>query len=120
MDTIYIASDHGGFNLKTFLVKHLKDKGCDVHDLGPSDPASCDYPLKAQAVTDALKKDEKAFGILVCGTGIGMSMAANHVPGMRAPSARPNTTPPTHGHTTTPTSSASANASPARDWPPTW
>lgn len=84
MDTIYIASDHGGFNLKTFLVKHLKDKGYDVHDLGPSDPASCDYPLKAQAVTDALQKDEKAFGILICGTGIGMSMAANHVPGMRA------------------------------------
>ena len=84
MSTIYIASDHGGFNLKTFLVKHLKDKGHDVHDLGPSDPASCDYPLKAQAVTDALKKDEEAFGILVCGTGIGMSMAANHVPGMRA------------------------------------
>ncbi len=84
MNTIYIASDHGGFNLKTALVRHLKDKGYDVHDLGPSDPASCDYPLKAQAVTDALTKDGEAFGILVCGTGIGMSMAANHVPGMRA------------------------------------
>ena len=84
MSIIYIASDHGGFNLKTFLVQHLKDKGHDVHDLGPSDPASCDYPLKAQAVTDALLKNEEAFGILVCGTGIGMSMAANRVPGIRA------------------------------------
>ena len=84
MSIIYIDSDHGGFNLKTFLVQHLKDKGHDVHDLGPSDPASCDYPLKAQAVTDALLKNEEAFGILVCGTGIGMSMAANRVPGIRA------------------------------------
>ena len=75
MSTIYIASDHGGFNLKTFLVQYLKDKGHDVHDLGPSDPASCDYPLKAQAVTDAILKDENAFGILVCGTGIGMRAA---------------------------------------------
>ena len=84
MSTIYIASDHGGFNLKTFLVQHLKDMGHDVHDLGPSDPASCDYPVKARSVTDALQKDEKAFGVLVCGTGIGMSMAANRVPGIRA------------------------------------
>ena len=65
MSIIYIASDHGGFNLKTFLVQYLKDKGHDVHDLGPSDPASCDYPLKAQAVTDALLKDENALGALV-------------------------------------------------------
>ena len=84
MSTIYIASDHGGFNLKTFLVQHLKSKGHDVHDLGPADPASCDYPLKARDVTDALLKNEEALGILVCGTGIGMSMAANRGPGIRA------------------------------------
>ena len=84
MSTIYIASDHGGFNLKTFLVDHLKSKGHDVHDLGPADPSSCDYPVKAQAVTDALLKNDEALGILVCGTGIGMSMAANRVPGIRA------------------------------------
>jgi len=84
MSIIFIASDHGGFNLKTFLVQHLKAQGHDVHDLGPSDPASCDYPLKAQSVTDCVLKDENAFGILVCGTGIGMSMAANRVPGIRA------------------------------------
>ena len=84
MSTIYIASDHGGFNLKTSLVQHLKGKGHDVHDLGPSDPSSCDYPIKARAVTDALLQNEEALGILVCGTGIGMSMAANRVPGIRA------------------------------------
>ena len=84
MSIIYIASDHGGFNLKTFLVQHLKAKGHDVHDLGPSDPSSCDYPVKAQDVTEALLKNEEALGILVCGTGIGMSMAANRVPGIRA------------------------------------
>ena len=84
MSTIYLASDHGGFQLKSFLVQYLADKGHDVHDLGPSDSASCDYPLKAQAVTDAVLKNEESFGILVCGTGIGMSMAANRVPGIRA------------------------------------
>ena len=84
MSIIYIASDHGGFNLKSFLVQHLKENGHDVHDLGPSDPASCDYPVKAQAVTEALLKNKEALGILVCGTGIGMSMAANRVPGIRA------------------------------------
>ena len=84
MSIVYIASDHGGFNLKTSLVEHLKSKGHEVHDLGPSDPSSCDYPVKAQAVTDALLKNDEALGILVCGTGIGMSMAANRVPGIRA------------------------------------
>lgn len=84
MKTIYLASDHGGFNLKNVLVQHLKEKGYNVNDLGPSDTASCDYPAKAQAVTEALLKDEEAFGVLVCGTGLGMSMAANRVPGIRA------------------------------------
>lgn len=84
MSVIYIASDHGGFNLKTFLVQHLKENGHDVHDLGPSDPSSCDYPLKAQSVTDAVLNDGGSYGVLICGTGLGMSMAANRVPGIRA------------------------------------
>ena len=84
MKTVYIASDHAGFSLKNFLVKHLVEKGYAVHDLGPADTARCDYPDSAFAVTSALKKDESAFGILICGTGIGMSMAANRVPGIRA------------------------------------
>ena len=84
MKRIYIASDHGGFNLKSFLAGYLKDKGYDVFDLGPSDPASCDYPIKAKAVTDAVLGCEDAIGILICGTGLGMSMAANRVRGIRA------------------------------------
>lgn len=84
MSVIYIASDHGGFNLKTFLVQHLKENGHDVHDLGPSDPSSCDYPLKAQSVTNAVLNDGGSYGVLICGTGLGMSMAANRVPGIRA------------------------------------
>ncbi len=84
MKRIYIASDHGGFNLKSFLVSYLKDKGFDVYDLGPSDPASCDYPLKAKDVTDAVLNAEDSVGILICGTGLGMSMAANRVHGIRA------------------------------------
>ena len=84
MKTVYIASDHAGFSLKNYLVEHLQKAGHTVHDLGPQDTSSFDYPNSAFAVTDALKKDAEAFGILVCGTGIGMSMAANRVPGMRA------------------------------------
>ena len=61
MATVYIGSDHAGLELKAALVKRLSEKGHDVHDLGPA-----------------------TFGILVCGTGIGMSMAANHIPGIRA------------------------------------
>jgi len=84
MKQIFIASDHGGFNLKTFLAAMLKEKGYDVSDLGPSDPASCDYPVKAKAVTDAVLANEDSVGILICGTGLGMSMAANRVHGIRA------------------------------------
>lgn len=84
MSTIYIASDHAGFTLKQFLAQHLIAKGHDVHDLGPADATSCDYPISAFAVAKALKQDKAAFGILVCGTGIGMSMAANRIPGIRA------------------------------------
>lgn len=84
MSIVYLASDHAGFHLKTFLAAHLRDKGHDVHDLGPAEAVSCDYPDSAKAVTDALLKQEDAMGILICGTGIGMSMAANRVHGIRA------------------------------------
>ena len=84
MKTVYIASDHAGSSLKQFLVNYLIEQGHEVHDLGPADATSCDYPKSAFAVADALKKNEAAFGILICGTGIGMSIAANRVPGIRA------------------------------------
>ena len=93
MATVYIGSDHAGLELKAALVKRLSEKGHDVHDLGPATTESCDYPVYAKGVCgkvladagNATPGDEPAsFGILVCGTGIGMSMAANHIPGIRA------------------------------------
>ncbi len=81
---VYIASDHAGVELKAYLCQHLEKQGHTVHDLGPMEAVSCDYPDKARAVTTAIKAHDQAMGILICGTGIGMSMAANRVPGIRA------------------------------------
>ncbi|MBS5049548.1 MAG: ribose 5-phosphate isomerase B, partial [Desulfovibrionaceae bacterium] len=67
-----------------FLAEYLVGKGHEVHDLGPASDAGCDYPDSARLVTDALLQREDALGILICGTGIGMSMAANRVHGIRA------------------------------------
>lgn len=83
MTRIIIASDHGGYKLKTEIIKHLTDKGIDVADLGCNDTTSCDYPEYAQKVVkEVLSSGDK--GILVCGTGIGMSIAANRYRGIRA------------------------------------
>ena len=84
MSIVYIASDHAGFHLKDFLAEYLVGKGHEVHDLGPASDAGCDYPDSARLVTDALLQREDALGILICGTGIGISMAANKVKGIRA------------------------------------
>lgn len=84
MSMVYMASDHAGVQLKAFLVEHLRGKGHEVHDLGPDSELSCDYPDSARLLTDALLRHQGAFGILICGTGIGMSMAANRIHGIRA------------------------------------
>ena len=84
MSIVYIASDHAGFHLKDFLAEYLVGKWHEVHDLGPASDAGCDYPDSARLVTEALLQREDALGILICGTGIGMSMAANRVHGIRA------------------------------------
>ena len=81
---VFIASDHAGFSLKEVLVKHLQEKGHEVVDLGPEQAVSCDYPDSAFKVTDKVLAEDGTFGILICGTGIGMSMAANRVKGIRA------------------------------------
>lgn len=81
---VFIASDHAGFSLKQVLVQHLQEKGQEVVDLGPDQAVSCDYPDSAFKVTDKVLAEEGSFGILICGTGIGMSMAANRVMGIRA------------------------------------
>lgn len=80
---IGIASDHGGVNLKQSLVEELGMLGYEVIDFGPSDAASVDYPDYSKKVTDALLNKQIERGILVCGTGIGMSIAANKVKGIR-------------------------------------
>lgn len=81
---IAIGSDHGGYELKLEVIRHLKERGFDVKDFGCDSTASCDYPVYAQAVANAVAGGECELGILICGTGIGMSMAANKVDGVRA------------------------------------
>ncbi len=81
---IAVASDHGGFQLKARLVEQLKTLGHDVRDLGTNDASSCDYPDYAHAVARGLTTGEWERGILVCGTGVGMSMSANRHGGVRA------------------------------------
>lgn len=81
---IAIGSDHGGYELKLEVIRHLKERGFDVKDFGCDSTASCDYPVYAQAVANAVAGGKCELGILICGTGIGMSMAANKVDGVRA------------------------------------
>lgn len=81
---IAIGCDHGGFNLKGEIIKHLESKGIEYKDYGTYSKDSCDYPDIAIQVAEAVVNKEQEFGILVCGTGIGISIAANKVPGIRA------------------------------------
>lgn len=83
MQKIIIASDHGGFNLKKQIIEYLKNKGYDYEDCGCYTQESCDYPIYAKKVAEAVINDN-VKGILVCGTGIGMSIAANRYKGIRA------------------------------------
>ncbi len=82
--TVVLGSDHAGVALKAALVAHLTAAGHQVADLGPSDAASVDYPHFAQLVCRRVLETPDACGILICGTGLGMSMAANRIPGIRA------------------------------------
>jgi ribose 5-phosphate isomerase B len=81
---IAIASDHGGFELKNVIIKHLTERGIETTDFGTYTPDSCDYPDYAHQVASAVSAGEFDCGILICGTGIGMSMSANKTPGIRA------------------------------------
>lgn len=81
---IALGSDHGGFRLKSEIIKHLKNKGIEYNDFGTLNEESCDYSDFAVQVAEAVAAKEYDFGILVCGTGIGISIAANKVPGVRA------------------------------------
>ncbi len=81
---IAIASDHGGFELKGQLIEYYAKKGIVLQDLGTHSTESCDYPLIARKMTNAVLNREADLGILICGTGIGISIAANRVKGIRA------------------------------------
>ena len=80
---IAIGSDHGGFALKQAVMKHLEERGLAYHDYGTYSDASCDYPVYAKAVAKAVAAGECERGILICGTGIGISITANKTPGIR-------------------------------------
>ncbi len=81
---IAMGADHGGFSLKETIKQHLEEQGHEVLDLGTYDTASCHYPVYAEKVARAVAAGQAERGILVCGTGIGMSIAANKIPGIRA------------------------------------
>lgn len=81
---IALGSDHGGYALKQEVIGYLKNKGIEYKDFGCYSEESCDYPEYAHAVAHAVADGECEKGILICGTGIGISIAANKVPGIRA------------------------------------
>ena len=82
---IFIGADSAGFELKGELISHLQGCGYEVVDCGTNSNASCHYPLFANAVCESVKADlDGSFGILICGTGVGMSMCANKHKGIRA------------------------------------
>src|SRR5699024_8590528 len=80
---VIVASDHGGYNLKTAIVSHLKEKGIDVKDGGPNSTEAVDYPDYAKPVDTAVQNGEYDHALLVCGTGIGHNNAANKHKGSR-------------------------------------
>ena len=81
---IVIASDHAGVVLKAELIEIIREVGREVRDLGPADTQSVDYPDFAHRVAEAVSSGAAEMGVLVCGTGIGMSLSANRHPGIRA------------------------------------
>lgn len=81
---ILLASDHGGLELKTAIASYLQEQGIAVKDLGTLNSDSVDYPDYAEKVAGTIARGEAERGILICGTGIGMSIAANKFPGIRA------------------------------------
>ena len=81
---IAIGSDHGGFELKELIIRHLEEQGVDVNDMGCYDKSSCDYPVYGRAVAKAVADGSCEKGIVLCTTGIGISITANKVKGIRA------------------------------------
>lgn len=84
MKRIAFGCDHVGFILKEEILAHLRSRGIEVIDKGAWSPERTDYPRYASAVAQAVINDEADGGILICGTGVGISIAANKIPGIRA------------------------------------
>ena len=84
MKKIAIGCDHAGFAIKGAVIEHIKERGYEPVDVGTYSKDSCHYPVYAEAVCDKILGGECELGILVCGTGVGMSMAANKHKGIRA------------------------------------
>ncbi len=81
---IAIGADHAGYALKEVLIAHLREQGVEVMDFGTHGTDSVDYPDYARAVAEAVARGEADYGVLICGTGVGMAITANKVPGIRA------------------------------------
>ncbi len=81
---IALGCDHGGYELKEAIKKYLDEQGVAYKDFGTNSMESVDYPEYAEAVANSVASKEAEKGILVCGTGVGMSIAANKIPGIRA------------------------------------
>ena len=81
---VLLAADHAGFELKQDLARHLADLGYESMDLGPDSADSVDYPDYAHRLAEAIERGDAERGILICGAGIGMSIAANRHAGVRA------------------------------------
>ena len=81
---IAIGNDHGGFSLKEIIISYFKDKGITYKDFGSFNAEAVDYPEVALTIAEAVARGEFEKGILICGTGIGIGIAANKVPGIRA------------------------------------
>ncbi len=81
---IAIGADHAGYALKEVLIAHLREQGVEVVDFGTHGMDSVDYPDYARAVAEAVARGKADYGVLICGTGVGMAITANKVPGIRA------------------------------------
>ena len=81
---IAVCCDHGGLSLKKEVLRHLEEKGLEYKDFGTNSPESCDYPVFGERAGKMVASGEADLGILICGTGVGISLAANKVKGVRA------------------------------------
>ena len=81
---IALANDHSAVDMKKEILAHLEEKGYQVIDIGTNSPESCDYPVFGERAGKMVASGEADLGILICGTGVGISLAANKVKGVRA------------------------------------